>query len=136
MDAADSDLRGQLAVTRQMIADLGESVTPTWLVLNKIDMVSPEARAALLAEFPDATAISAHDAVDGRLLRERLISFFDAQLQTARLELSYDQQGLLAKFRRHIRVLDEDWGETVTATVAAKPAVLAQLRAGSERTVR
>ena len=136
VDAADSDLRGQLAVTRQMIADLGESVTPTWLVLNKIDMVSPEARAALLAEFPDATAISAHDAVDGRLLRERLISFFDAQLQTARLELSYDQQGLLAKFRRHIRVLDEDWGETVTATVAAKPAVLAQLRAGSERTVR
>lgn len=129
VDASDPELRTQLAVTRRAIDEIGAASAPSRVLLNKIDRVSPEERARLAQEFPEALPLSAHDAGDMQRLRETLVAFFEAAMVTETLEVSYAQGGLLGEVRAAARILSEEYSERgVTLVVRAPPSVLARLK--------
>jgi len=57
-----------------------------------------------------------------------LIDSFDMGLETATFEVSYDRQSLFAELRDQVRVLAESYGESLTVTVRAAPALVERLR--------
>jgi GTP-binding protein HflX len=63
LTAADPDHGEQMAPVERILGDLGLGVTPRLLVLNKMDLVPPDQREAVLhAEgSPGAIALSARD---------------------------------------------------------------------------
>jgi GTPase len=128
VDAADPAWRRQAAVTEQVLAELGGEAT-TWLVLNKIDRVSDEQRAAIAAELPAAIATSALDPRDAVKLRERIATFFAGLLVEERLSIPYARQGELAALRDRVHVVSEEYGEALEVTVRAPRELLPALRA-------
>jgi GTP-binding protein HflX len=60
VDAADPDHEEQMAAVDRILADLGLAETPRLVVMNKIDLLSPEDREAALrtGASPDAEAIA------------------------------------------------------------------------------
>ena len=95
---------------------------------NKIDRVSEDDRRALCDELPLAIQVSAFSSRDVAALRQRLIDAFDRELETATFEVSYDRQSLFAELRDQVRVLAESYGESLTVTVRAAPALVERLR--------
>ena len=128
VDAADSESRRQLEVTRQTVKEIGAGSLPHLVVLNKIDRVSEDVRRALRDELPEAIQLSAFSSGDVAALRQRLIDSFDMGLETATFEVSYDRQSLFAELRDQVRVLAESYGESLTVTVRAAPALVERLR--------
>jgi GTP-binding protein HflX len=128
VDASDPELRQQLAVTRSVVAEIGASETPAWLLLNKIDRLDAAEREALAREFPEGIQLCAHDPADGSALRERIVAFFDDRLVTERLEIPYARQGALAEMREHVRIVSQEYGRAITALVRATPENLGRLK--------
>lgn len=130
VDCSDPGFRSQLAVTREVLAEIGATDAPSRLVLNKIDRVDDAGRAALAAEFPDAMALSAHDPEDVARLREAIIAFFDGELEDVRLLVPYTRGHVIGQVRATMRVLAEEHDEDGThLTVRAPAAALARVRA-------
>ncbi|WP_233104098.1 GTPase HflX [Haliangium ochraceum] len=128
VDASDPHLRDQIDVVTEVVSDIGATELPTWLVLNKIDQVDEETRAALREAFPEAIELSALRPEDSAALRARIVDFFDQRLVTEEVEIPYAASGVLAELRSHARVLSEQYGDALVATVRASPEVLARLR--------
>jgi GTP-binding protein HflX len=128
VDAADSERRAQLEVTRRTVEELGAAALPHLVVLNKIDRVSQEDRLALAEELPKAIQLSAFSPEDVRVLRGRLIEHFDAGLETATFEVPYDRQSILSAVRDQVKVVDESYADRLTVTLRAAPALLERLR--------
>lgn len=128
VDAADPAFRRQAQVTEQVLADIGAAATPTWLVLNKVDRLAPDARAALALELPHAIQLSARDPRDGSVLRDRIAAFFADQLVEATLSIPYARQGAFAALRDRIHVVHEHYADAIEVTVRAPPDVLHELR--------
>jgi len=129
VDAADPTFRDQLAVTREVLAGIGAGEVASRLVLNKRDRLDPEAIQALLAEFPEAIAISAHDPNDVARLREQIVAFFDGELLQEDVYLPYAAQKLVRHVYEDAIVLEERHDEGGTHFhVRAPRAVLARLR--------
>jgi len=130
VDCSDPGFRGQLAVTREVLAEIGADAIPSCLVLNKVDRVDPETRAALAAELPDAITLSAHDPADVARLRELILAFFDGAFEEATLTIPYTRGQLVGQARARLHVLAEDHDEFGTLlTVRAPAAELARFRA-------
>lgn len=128
IDAADPGFREHIRVTRDVIAEIGASQTPAWLVFNKIDRLDAAAQQALAAEFPEGIHICALSDEDGRSLRERITTFFDQQLVTESWQIPYSAQHVLADARGSVRVLSEDYGQAISVTVQGTPEVIGRLR--------
>jgi GTP-binding protein HflX len=58
VDAADPSAELQTRVTSEVLAEIGAADVPRRVVMNKIDRLSPEARAVVAAEHPDAWLVS------------------------------------------------------------------------------
>ena len=102
----------------------------TRLVLNKIDRVSPEQRAALAAEYPEALQLSALDASDVTRLHQAIVGFFESDMVEEKMLVPYRSQGVLGAVRDSARVLHEEYGEQgVTLTLRAPKEVLKRLAA-------
>ncbi len=134
-DASDPTFRGQLAVTRQVLSEIGALEAPWTLVLNKCDRLDADARHALAVEFPDALQVSAHDDGDVARLRLWLIEHFDRALETLELTAPHRTAGaLVADAHARGRVLDERWDESgVTVRVKVTAEDAARLRVLAER---
>src|SRR5580698_3252857 len=76
VDASDPALADQLAVTRDVLAEIGAREMPTWLLLNKIDRVDEAGRAALAERYPGAVQLSAKTPADVAMLRDKMIEEF------------------------------------------------------------
>ena len=129
VDAADPEWRGQLEVARRTVEESDAGGVPHRVVLNKIDRVPEEERRALSEEFPEGLQLSAFSLEDVRLLRQRLIEHFDADLETATFELPYDRQSILSEVRAQVRVVETIYTDRLTVTLRAAPALLRRLRA-------
>lgn len=128
-DASDPTFRDQLAVTRSVLGEIGASEVPSRLLLNKVDRLSEEERAALSVEFPEATLLSAKVPADVAALRESIIAFFDASMEEAELFLPYAKQSLIGEIYENARVLSEDYDEAGgRLRVRAHPAAIERLR--------
>ena len=129
VDASDPTYEAQLEVSRSVLREIGAEMVPSRLVLNKMDRVGPEERAALAEKHPDAIMLSAHRPEDVSALRETIIGFFEASMTEEVLVLPYAKQGLLGDVYESARVLSEDYDETGRVlTVRGLPGALSRLR--------
>jgi len=131
VDGADPAFPEQIEVTAKVLAEIDCSDAPRLLVLNKIDKLDDEQRAALAERFPDAILISARDSADVARLRERILSFFERDMIEDELVVPYTQRKVIGAIYENCRVLAEAHDESGTRLrVRARPDIVARLRAG------
>ena len=129
VDASDPTYEAQLEVSRSVLREIGADSVPSRLVLNKLDRVDAEARAALAARHPEAILLSAHAPGDVSALRDTLIAFFEAAMVDDTLVLPYAGQGLLGDIYESARVLSEEYDETGRVLkVRGLPGAIARLK--------
>jgi GTPase len=124
VDASDPAHADQLAVTRDVLAEIGADASPTWLLLNKIDRVDPDERVRLADRYPAALQLSAKSAADVATLRERLIEHFGGKLEEAELVVPWSHQRLVHAIHERATVLAETHDEAGTRLVIRAPASL------------
>jgi len=130
VDASDAAHVDQIAVTREVLREIGADVVPTWILLNKIDRVDPETRELLADRYPNALQLSAKDRHDVVTLRDRLIEQFAGKLEDAELDVPYTAQRLVHQIHERTTVLAEEHHDTGTRlTIRAPSRVLSELRA-------
>jgi len=130
VDASDPAFRAQLAVTRTVLGEIGALEDASLLlVLNKMDRVDAEGRAALHAELPDAFMMSAKDPADVALLHAKIVALFEARMEEAELFFPYAEGKRVAEAHAEARVVEETYDEAGTRLrVRAPHDVLARLR--------
>src|SRR5690606_3108626 len=79
VDSSDAHFRQQLAVTEEVLADLGADPTKQLLVFNKSDCAAPSTLEALENEFSEACFVSAHSPQSVLALRQRVLGFLEAK---------------------------------------------------------
>ena len=112
VDASDPGFERQLAVTEEVLDEIGAQAVPRILVFNKIDRVGDDAaqaerEAALRARYPDCIVMSALREGDLAQLREALRAFFRRHLVEAELFLPWSAQQLRGEVFTHCEVLEE-----------------------------
>jgi GTP-binding protein HflX len=112
VDASDPMHREQLDVTRSVLAEIGASGVPSRLLLNKIDRLNGEERAAMQAQYPEAILLSAGDTGDVAGLREAIVAFFEESMVEGELLVPYGKQSLLGKVHEEMHVLTEEYDES------------------------
>jgi GTP-binding protein HflX len=129
VDASDPTYEAQLEVSRTALREIGADVVPSRLVLNKMDRVDAEGRAALLEKHPDAILLSAHAPGDVSALRDTIVAFFEAAMVEDVLVLPYAKQGLIGEVYESARVLSEEYSETGRVLkVRGLPGAIARLQ--------
>ena len=137
VDASDPNFERQLAVTNEVLAEIGAADVPRLLVFNKIDragdgMAEVRASADLLRRWPDAVVMSARQPEDVADLRARLIAFFARDLVEGEVHVAYDRQQLRGEIYDGCQVLGERYDDRgVIFQVRTHPTVLKRLQAGS-----
>jgi GTP-binding protein HflX len=129
VDAADPAFRDQLAVTLEVLRDIGAADHPRLLLLNKADRLASGQASELEREFPDAMIVSARDPEDVARLHARIVAYFEERMQEAEFVIPYDQQRHVQLLHERSRVLEEKYDESgARLRVRAPEAVLASLR--------
>ena len=106
VDASDAAFRDHMAVTRGVLGEIGADAAEL-VVLNKIDKVAPEERAALAAAFPDAVLMSAKAPADVAALRARLVEHFAGAAIEAELFVPWAQHKLVHAIHERCQVVSE-----------------------------
>jgi GTP-binding protein HflX len=109
VDASDPNHEAQLEVSRSVLQEIGADRVPSRLVLNKMDRVDDDERAALAVKHPDAIMLSAKSADDVSALHDTIVAFFEAAMVEDEIRLPYAKQGLLGEVYESARVLSEDF---------------------------
>ena len=135
VDASDPGFERQLAVTAEVLDEIGAGDVPRLLVFNKIDRVPEDVRAAtaaaLLARWPDALVMSAKDAGDVGRLHARLAAFFTRDLVETELRVPWDRQHLRGEIFAACEVVAERAEpDGAVFRVRAHPGTIERLRAG------
>jgi len=109
VDAADPGFERQLAVTDEVLDEIGAKDVPRLLVFNKIDQVANEAelRAALLAKHPGCIVMSAKREGDVARLRAAIAEFFQKDQVEAELFLPWSAQNRRGEIFAACKVLEE-----------------------------
>jgi GTPase len=129
VDAADPSWESQLEVTRDVLTEIGAGEVPSTLVMNKIDLLEPEALVRLRRRLPDAWFVSARDPADIAEVRARIVTLFEATYEEVELAIPFDRQALLAEIHEGGRVVSESWGEDgVSILWRAEPETIARVR--------
>jgi GTPase len=129
VDASDAAFRDHIAVTHEVLGEIGVDST-TLVILNKIDKVSDEERARLAEAMPGAFQMSAKRPDDVLALHDRIVAHFEGDLEEAELHVPWALHRLVNAIHENTRVLTEDHNESGTSlTVRAPSRTLARLRA-------
>ena len=132
VDASDASFPAQMEVTCDVLAEIGATDSPRLLVLNKVDRIDADTRARLAGDWPDAVFVSAKDPANVAALRERILAFFERDMEEADLFVPYTKQRIVGEAHTSARVLSERHDEAGThLRVRARPEVLARLRTGA-----
>src|SRR4051794_29976742 len=103
VDASDAGLERQLAVTEEVLDEIGAKDVPRLLVFNKIDRGGDEA--ALRAKYPGCIVMSARRAGDVAKLHEAIAEFFQRDLVEEELFLPWAAQKIRGKVFATCKVL-------------------------------
>lgn len=129
VDASDPTFRSQLQVTRSVLEEVGVKDTPTLLILNKIDRLTPGEIEALKQEFPEAVQMSTRHAEDVMALHSQLVRFFESDMIDEDIYIPYTVQGAVGDLRSKMKVLTENYDEGgVTLKVRGTPESIERLR--------
>ena len=127
VDASDAGFERQLAVTGEVLAEIGAQDVPRLLVFNKIDRGGDEA--ALRAKYPGCVVMSAKREGDVARLHEAIGAFFQRRLVEAELFLPWSAQNLRGQIFATCTVLEERTdGEGVLLRVRGEPEAVKRLR--------
>jgi GTP-binding protein HflX len=127
VDASDAGFERQLAVTEEVLDEIGAEGVPRLLVFNKIDKGGDEA--ALRAKHPGCVVMSAKREGDVARLREAIVAFFQRDLVEAELFLPWSAQNLRGQIFASCAVLEERTdSEGAFLRVRGEPAALERLR--------
>ena len=112
VDAGDAGFERQLAVTEDVLREIGAGEVPRLLVFNKIDSAGGEAAqreraAALRSLYPKCIVMSARSAGDVAKLRETIRAHFRRHLAEAELFLPWSAQKLRGEIFASCEVLEE-----------------------------
>jgi GTP-binding protein HflX len=126
VDASDPGYERQLAVTEEVLDEIGAKGVPRLLVFNKIDKGGNEA--ALLARHPGCIVMSARREGDIAKLHEAIAGFFQRDLVEAELFLPWTEQKMRGEVFATCKVLEEraDAGG-VFLRIRGEPAVVKRL---------
>jgi GTP-binding protein HflX len=105
VDASDPGFERQLAVTEEVLDEIGAKGVPRLLVLNKIDRGGDEA--ALRAKYPGCIVMSARREGDIAKLHEAIAAFFQRDLAEAELFLPWTAQKMRGEVFATCKVLEE-----------------------------
>ncbi|HTQ03477.1 MAG TPA: GTPase HflX [Polyangiaceae bacterium] len=129
VDAADPSWERQLAVVREVLADIGAGASPCRVVMNKIDRLTPERLAELRSAEPNAWFTSAHDAAKVAELHAAIVTFFESSYVGAELVVPYDAQRFVAEMHESGRVEEERYEEDgVHVRLRAEPETIQRFR--------
>ncbi|HEX5059280.1 MAG TPA: GTPase HflX [Kofleriaceae bacterium] len=129
VDASDPAHADQLAVTREVLADIGADSVDSWLLLNKIDRVDEATRAALADHYPNSLQLSAKAPADVAKLRDKLIEHFVGAMQETELDIPWSHQRLVHIVHERTTVLSETHHDDGTKVrVRAPQGVIDNLR--------
>ncbi|NQV07625.1 GTPase HflX [bacterium] len=110
VDASADDPDGQIAAVRTTLREIGSADRPELLVINKVDVATPEAVGRLLAIHPEAVAVSAFDGTG----MEALLTVVEEKVTPELVEIHrlfpYDRGDLIAALHRVGEVLSEEHG--------------------------
>jgi GTPase len=127
VDASDPGFERQLAVTEEVLDEIGAKGVPRLLVFNKIDRGGDEA--ALRARYPGCIVMSARREGDVTKLREAIVAFFQRNLVEAELFLPWSAQGLRGEIFATCEVLEERAdGKGAFLRVRGEPEAVQRLR--------
>jgi GTP-binding protein HflX len=109
VDAGDPGFERQLAVTEEVLDEIGAKDMPRLLVFNKIDRGEKEGelRAALRAKYPGCIVMSARREGDIAKLHEAIAAFFQRDLVEAELFLPWTAQKMRGEVFATCKVLEE-----------------------------
>ena len=134
VDASDPAHEAQIAVTREVLAQIGAHEVPRWVVMNKADRLDEAARARVAAAHPDARLYSAKRPEDVAALRAELLVWFERDLEQEELVVPYALARVAAEAHERGHVLAETHDAEGTRLVVRAPReVLARLRAALGR---
>jgi GTPase len=126
VDAADPGFERQLAVTDEVLDEIGAKEVPRLLVFNKIDRGGDET--ALRAKYPGCIVMSARKPEDVATLRQAIVAFFQKRLVEADLFLPWSEQKLRGQIFDTCTVLEERAdGEGAFLRVRGESEVVARL---------
>jgi GTP-binding protein HflX len=134
VDASDPGFERQLAVTEEVLDEIGARDVPRLLVFNKIDRagdaaVQAEREAALRAQYPGCIVMSARRPGDVAKLREAIGAFFQRRLVEAEIFLPWSAQKLRGQIFATCTVLEERAdGEGAFLRVRGEPEAVNRLR--------
>ncbi len=134
VDASDPGYERQLAVTEEVLDEIGARGVPRVLVFNKIDRLAEEAapgerEAALRARHPDCIVMSARREGDVAKLRDAIVAFFQRDLVEAELFLPWSAQNLRGEIFANCQVLEERAGdEGAFLRIRGEPGAVQRLR--------
>jgi GTPase len=127
VDASDPGFERQLAVTEEVLEEIGAKDVPRLLVFNKIDRGGKEGE--LRAKHPGCIVMSAKREGDIAKLRQAIAAFFQRDLVEAELFLPWSANKQRAEIFASCKVLDERAdGEGAFLRVRGAPADLQRLR--------
>ncbi len=127
VDASDPGFERQLAVTEEVLDEIGAKEVPRLLVFNKIDRGGDEA--ALRAKYPGCIVMSARRGSDVARLREAIVAFFQRELVETELFLPWSAQKLRGEIFESCQVLEERAdGEGAFLRVRGDAAAVKRLR--------
>ncbi len=133
VDASDPGFERQLAVTAEVLDEIGAGDVPRLLVFNKIDRVADRAsvEASLRERWPEALVMSAKDAADVGRLHAALVAFFTRDLVEGVVRVPWDRQQLRGEIFASCDVVEERAeADAAVFRVRAHPETLARLGGG------
>jgi GTP-binding protein HflX len=112
VDASDPGFERQIAVTEDVLEEIGAKEVPRLLVFNKIDLAGDAAgqaalEASLRARHPGCIVMSARRAPDVARLSDTIRAFFERHLVEAELFLPWAAQSLRGEIFAKCKVLEE-----------------------------
>jgi GTPase len=111
VDASDPAWEKQLAVTEEVLAEIGAGAIPRLLVMNKMDRVDEATAASLAAARPDALRLSAMRPDDVAGLRQALVDHFAGEMVERELVVPYTDGARRADIFARCQVLEERYDE-------------------------
>lgn len=129
VDSSDPSFRSQLAVTKSVLDEVGANDVPSLLILNKRDNLSEKQIIDLKNEFPDAIMISTRDKEDLKMMREKIMGYFESDMIDEDLFIPYTAQGVIGDVRLKMRVLSESYNDLgVTLKVRSTTDMIEQIK--------
>jgi GTP-binding protein HflX len=134
VDASDPGFERQLAVTEQVLDEIGAKAVPRLLVFNKIDRAGDESgqrerEAALRARFPGCLVMSARRDGDIAKLHAAIAGFFQRDLVEAELFLPWAAQKMRGEIFATCKVLEERAdGEGAFLRIRGEPETVKRLQ--------